>query len=85
MKITHKMQEVAVDILTDLEILLFTKEKTVALEKIKTIIDFNRDKYNLCEDPFTKLTCTSREYEKNSLEYQRQAMIEKYGHCDGLE
>ncbi|HUM41538.1 MAG TPA: hypothetical protein PKI14_01155 [Fervidobacterium sp.] len=22
---------------------------------------------------------------KNRLEYEKQAMIEKYGHCDGLE
>ena len=84
MKVTHKMQEVAVDILTDLEVLLFTKEKAVALEKIETIIKFNREKYNLHEDPFTKLTCTSKEYAESSLEYQRQAMIEKYGHCVGL-
>lgn len=76
MKVTHEMQEVAVDILTDLEIFLFIKGKTVALEKIKTIIDVNRVKYNLCEDPFTGLTCTSREYAENSLEYQRQAMKE---------
>lgn len=41
--------------------------------------------YDLCDDPFTYLPCSPREYAKNSLEYAKQTMIEKYGHCDGLE
>ena len=41
--------------------------------------------YGLCDDPFTHLPCSPREYSKNSLEYCRQIMIEKYGYCDGLE
>lgn len=28
---------------------------------------------------------TPEEYAKNKLEYDRQTMIEQYGHCDGLE
>jgi hypothetical protein len=41
--------------------------------------------YGLCEDPFTRTPCTPAEYEKSSLEYEKQTMIERYGHCDGLE
>lgn len=40
--------------------------------------------YGLYNDPFTKLPCTPKEYCKNSLEYDRQTMIERFGHCDGL-
>ena len=41
--------------------------------------------YELFEDPFTKLPCTSEEWGKNTIEYERQTMIQRYGHCDGLE
>ena len=41
--------------------------------------------YNLCHDPFTGCPCSCGEYSKNSLEYDKQNMVEKYGHCDGLE
>ena len=36
-------------------------------------------------DPFTGCPCSQKEYEQNKLEYDKQIMIEKYGHCDGLE
>ena len=43
------------------------------------------EKYNLCSDPFTGVPCTQEEYYESKLEYDRQTMIEQYGHCDGLE
>lgn len=78
-QITNTMQEVAVDILMQI---IFCKDMQEFFDKsfdniIKT--------YNLCDDPFTHLPCTSKEYAKNSLEYQRQVMFERYGHCDGLD
>lgn len=42
------------------------------------------DQYGLCDDPFTRLPVSPGEYEKNSQEYARQCMDEKYGHHDGL-
>ena len=41
--------------------------------------------YNLESDPFTGCPCSSKEYALNKLEYDKQMMIGKYGHCDGLE
>ena len=41
--------------------------------------------YELCDDPFTRTPCDIEEYCKNRKEYEKQLMIEKYGHCDWLE
>ena len=41
--------------------------------------------YGLCDDPFTGLPCSSKEAIEKQLEYEKQVMIERYGHCDGLE
>ena len=41
--------------------------------------------YGLHEDPFTHTPCTNEEYFENRSEYEKQLMIDKYGHCDGLE
>lgn len=43
------------------------------------------EQYGLCDDPFTHTPCTQEEYCKSILEYEKQAMFERYGHCDGLE
>lgn len=43
------------------------------------------NQYGLCDDPFTLTPCTPKEYSKNVLEYEKQIMIDRYGHCDGLE
>lgn len=83
MKITKQMQKVAVDILTDIEIYMMTHNDVP--EEIDQLYDRAFDKYGLCRDPFTGMVCTSEEYGKNHLEYEKQAMIERYGHCDGLE
>lgn len=77
MKITKTMQKVAADILTEIGLCHDMDEVIKAYEKL-----FKQ--YELCNDPFTGLPCTTEEYCKNVLEYERQAMIERYGHCDGL-
>lgn len=82
-KVTNTMQKVAVDILTELECYMMTVK-----EVPKEILDiYNRmfKKYELCNDPFTQMVCTTNEWAKNCLEYDRQTMIERYGHCDGLD
>lgn len=58
---------------------------------VRTMEDVNRvwkqiyDAYGLCDDPFTGCPVSPGEYADNNLEYQKQSMIDKYGHCDGLE
>ena len=84
-KITHSMQTVAVDILSDFEILTMTHNGPYTFEEIWAIVQKHVDGYGLCEDPFTRMLCTSKEAIENQLEYDRQTMYEKYGHCDGLD
>lgn len=84
-KITHPMQQVAVNILSDFEILTMKHNGPYTFDEVWNIVKENVEKYGLCNDPFTGMICTSDEYAKNSLEYDRQTMIGKYGHCDGLE
>ena len=83
MKITRTMQKVAVDILEDIEIYMMTHDDTP--DGIVQIYDRVFNEYGLCRDPFTMMVCTSEECCKNILEYEKAIMIEKYGHCDGLE
>ena len=78
MKITKTMQKVAVDILEEF---MFTRDMNEVIEAYNRVFE----RYGLCEDPFTKCPCTPEEYCKNQLEYERQIMIERYGHCDGLD
>lgn len=84
-KITSTMQRVACDILSDFEILTMKHNGPYTFEEIWAIVQKHVDSYGLCEDPFTRMICTSDEYAKSSLEYDRQTMYEKYGHWDGLE
>ena len=78
MKITKKMQQVAADILTQF---MFTQ----TMEDVMKAWDAVYKQYNLYSDPFTGIPCTPEEYCESQLEYEKQTMIEKYGHCDGLE
>ena len=73
-KITHPMQKVAVDILGDFEVLTMTHNGPYAFEEIWAIVQKHVDYYGLCEDTFTRMICTSKEYAENSLEYDRQTM-----------
>ena len=83
MKITKTMQKVAVDILEDIEIYMMTHNDVP--EEIKQLYDRVFEKYCLCRDPFTGMVCTSEEYGKNQLKYEKDIMMERYGHCDGLD
>lgn len=78
MKITKTTQKVAIDILTQF---MFTKD----MDEVIKVWDNICKQYDLCQDPFTGCPCTLEEYCKNQIEYEKQTMIEKYGHCDGLE
>ena len=77
-KITNTMQEVAADILTRFA---FVKNEEEFWKEYKEVYKV----YELCDDPFTHLPCSYKEFSKNSLEHDRQVMMERYGHCDGLE
>ena len=77
-KITSTMQKVAVDILTQL---LFTRNMDEVIEVYNKV----KEQYDLYDDPFTGIPCTPEEYCESKLEYEKQIMIERYGHCDGLE
>ena len=76
-KVTDTKQKVAVDIL---EQLMFCENMSEVRELYERIFK----KYKLCNDPFTHMPCTTKESCENSLEYDRQIMIERYCHCDGL-
>ena len=76
--VTDKEQQIAAEILTAF---MFTKDMDDVMRVWKSIYD----QYALCDDPFTSCPCSSKEYLENKEEYQRQVMMERYGHCDGLE
>lgn len=78
MKITKAMQKTVSYILTQF---MFADTLEEALDIWNNVYE----QYELCTDPFTGCPCTPDEYNKNSLEYQRQIMMERYGHCDGLD
>ena len=78
MKITERDQRIASDILTQF---MFTK----TMDDVIKVWDKIYKQYELCSDPFTGIPLTQKEYCESKLEYERQTMIEKYGHCDGLE
>ena len=78
MKISKQMQKVAADILTEF---MFTRNMDEVMEVYQRVFE----RYGLCDDPFTGCPCTPDEYYENRLEYDRQTMIERYGHCDGLD
>ncbi len=74
-RISYAQQFVAVDILEEL---LFCETVEDYAKLYKKIFE----KYSLCEDPFTLMPCTTKDYEINSIEYDKSIMLEKYGHCD---
>lgn len=78
MKINNREQQIVANILTRF---MFTKNMDEVIEVWNHIYE----EYNLCEDPFTGIPCTEEEYFKRRLEYDKQVMIERYGHCDGLD
>lgn len=77
-RITKTMQKVAADILQYFEF-------TNSMEEVYKAFDDVKEKYGLMSDPFTHTVCTPDEWYDNKLEYDKQTMIERFGHCDGLE
>lgn len=77
-KITERDRRVAAEILTSF---MFTKNMDEVMEVWKRIYK----QYSLRDDPFTRTPSSPEEYYQYQLEYDKQTMIEKYGHCDGLE
>lgn len=77
-KITSTMQKVAADILMQF---LFTHN----MDEVIKVYNNVKEQYDLYDDPFTGVPCTLKEYCESELEYEKQIMMERYGHCDGLE
>lgn len=75
LKVTDAMQRTAVDIL---ERIIFVKD----LKELDEVFDYVYRKYKLCDDPFTRLPCTAKEYTKLSYSYDKQLAEEKYGYSD---
>lgn len=67
----------AADILTRFAFITSMEEFWTAYQEVYQL-------YDLCDDPFTRLPCCAEDYAKSCIEYERQIMLEKYGHCDGL-
>lgn len=75
----HEIEQlVAAEILTQF---MFARD----MKEVLQIWDNVYKQYDLCNDPFTHTPCSSEDYCKSKLEYEKQTMIERYGHCDGLD
>lgn len=77
-KVSNHDQRIVAEILIDF---LIAYDQDTFWQTWKKIYE----QYLLCNDPFTSLPCSSKEAIENQIEYDKQCMIEKYGHCDGLE
>ncbi len=75
---TDKEQKIAAEILTAF---MFCN----TMEEIHKTWDNIYNQYALCDDPFTHTPCSSKEAIENRHEYEKQFMLEKYGHCDGID
>ncbi len=76
--ISNHTQKVAANIIIPF---LFAKSTDEVYELCQKVIE----EYQLMSDPFTGLPCCAQEWAKNNLEYDKQTMMNLYGHCDGLE
>ena len=85
-KITHTKQQVAADILNAFECLMMGhKGDTYTAEEIFTVMKREAEYYELENDPFTRMYCTTKDAIENGNEYNKQLAINKYGHCDWIE
>ena len=75
---TDKEQRIVANILTAF---MFAETMEDVMKVWKEVYS----RYNLFDDPFTRTPCSYSDFCKNHLEYEKQTMVEKYGHCDGLE
>lgn len=78
MKTNEKIQRIVADILMQF---MFAN----TMDEVTQVWNQIYEQYDLCSDPFTGTPCSPEEYYKNKLEYEKQTMIERYGHCDSLE
>lgn len=83
-KITDTKQQVAVDILTELEVWMMglpgNSEPTKSEQDIIDIYNKMYKKYGLNNDPFTRMCCTDKKYWKNLAEYIKQENEDKFGY-----
>ena len=77
-KISDKEQRIVAEILTQF---MFTKN----MDDVMKVWDNIYNEYDLCMDPYTSTPCSNKEYADNNVRYQKELMIQRYGHCDGLE
>lgn len=84
-KITDTKQQVAVDILTELEVWMMglpgNSEPTKSEQDVIEIYNKMYKKYGLNNDPFTLMCCTDKEYQKNLVKYKKinDNDVEPYG------
>lgn len=76
--VSNRTQRVVADILTKF---MFTK----TMDEVIKVWEEIYNEYGLCDDPFTHTPCSQVDWCKLRLEYDRQTMMERYGHFDGLE
>ena len=74
---TDKEQRIVAEILTAF---MFCN----TMEEVHKVWQDTYEQFALCDDPFTHTPCSSKEAIENQLEYEKQIMRERYGHCDGL-
>ncbi len=83
-KITDTKQQVAVDILTELEVWMMglpgNSEPTKSEQDVINIYNKMYKKYGLNKDLFTLMCCTDKEYWKNLAEYTKQEMENRFGY-----
>jgi hypothetical protein len=77
-KISDKEQRIVAEILTQF---MFTKNMDDVMDVWNKIFE----EYDLYSDPYTATPCSRKEYADNNVRYQKELMIQRYGHCDGLE
>ena len=77
-KITDKDQRIVADILNTF---IFCDNMEEVVENMEETARF----FCLGKDVYTGCYCSPKEAYENSVQYQKDLMIEKYGHCDGLE
>jgi len=78
------VQKVAVDFLTEIEMYWMQRPKVMeerhSTEFIDNLYKTMKAKYQVCDDPFTSMCCTTAEYCDNKRKYEEQVMEERYGH-----
>ena len=77
-KITDKDQRIVAEILNTFSFCNNIEEMFEEIDKFAKL-------YWLGKDVYTGCYCSTEESYENSVQHQKELMIDKYGHCDGLE